>query len=392
MKQIHHFRWVLNHPIIGSLKRLPLKIKGTILVILFLLMILLIRCHREDSKEKLSPDSPVKVSVAKVVVKDMPISLELVGSVYPYQSVALKSRIDSQIVKVNFKDGEYVHEGQILFELDNRTILAQLEQQKANLKRDEAELNRAKRQYERDEELKNKKLSSLEKYDASKNAYEAALAIIQATKAQIENLEVQLAYCFIHAPISGRVGTINLTLGNNVKANDTGSLVTINQIKPIKLQIPLPQRYISHLQQAMDKGEVKVKAKDASGKILGEGVVSYKENTLDESTRNLAVRAIFANEDEKLWPGMFVDVELILGIDHKALIVPVEAIQPGLEGSNYLYKIVEGKAQQISVVVKNTIENFTSITGDVKEGDQVVTDGHLRLKDGSSVTISVEQQ
>lgn len=365
--------------------------KGRMLLYIGLLL-LLGRCgYQYTQKPAAKIDLPVKVTVSKAELKDMPITIALVGSVVPYESVAIKSRIDSQIIKVNFKDGDSVEEGAVLFELDSRAIRAQLEQQKSNLSRDEAELSRAKRQLERDEKLKTSGFSSIEKYDNSKNAVDAASASVLSTKAQVQNLETQLDYSTIRAPISGRVGTISLTLGNTVKANDTQALVTINKIKPIKVQIPVPQRYVSQLQQALAKGDVKVIAKDTSEQILGEGLITSKENALDETTRNLSFRATFVNDHEKLWPGMFVNVQIILSIESQALVVPNEAIQPGQKQS-YLYKIVGDKAKKIPITLKNTEGEFTIIDGEVKPQEQVVIDGHLRLKDGSTVDITTESK
>ncbi len=387
MKIYHHMKSWVSRYVGPILTKAPHISRGTVFFIFSVMLFLAWLVIRNGEKNSSKVEVPVKVSVAHAVTKDLPNSLSLVGSVVPFESVAIKSRIDSQIVKVNFKDGDFVQEGQILFELDSRVIRSQLAQQKANLLRDEAELNRAQRQLARDDKLKDKGFSSIEKYDNSKNAVDAAQASILSTKAQIETLETQLDFCTIRAPISGRVGTINLTLGNTVKANDTPSMVTINQIKPIKVQIPLPQRHITQLQQALAKGDVKVLAKDSADQDLGEGVISYKENTLDENTRNLSVRAIFNNEEEKLWPGMFVNVQIILGLDRGALVVPIEAIQPGQQ-QTYLYKIIDQKAKKIPVTLKGNEGPFAKIDGEVSPGDQVVIDGHLRLKDGSTVDVS----
>lgn len=361
--------------------------KGAIVIALIFLFLLARWALWQKEGESNKGPLPVKVSIARVESKDMPHTIDLVGSVVPYETVAIKSRIDSQIVKVNFKHGDFVQEGQVLFELDSRVIRAQVEQQKATLLKDEAELDRAQRQLDRDDKLKDKGFSSVEKYDTSKNSYEAAKATIQATKAQLENLQTQLDYCTIKAPISGRAGTINLTVGNTVKANDTPAIVIINQIKPIRVQIPLPQRYISLLQEALAKGEVKVNAQDSSDHPLGQGQITYKENALDETTRNLSIRAEFANADEKLWPGMFVDLKLFIGIDHNALVVPQEAVQPGQQNM-YVFKIENNKAKKVSVTLKRTEGLLALIEGDLKPGDMVVTDGHLKLKDESSVVIA----
>jgi membrane fusion protein, multidrug efflux system len=361
--------------------------KGGSLIFFFFLVACYLRFG--VSEEEVQPKG-VKVSVIPVVREDVPFNVDLVGTIQPYMSVAVKSRLDSQVIKVNFKDGDDVTIDQVLFELDDRVIKAQLEQLRANLKRDEAELSRAKRQLERDEKLKDKGVSSLEKYDTTRSAFQAAEAGVLATKAQIQNLEIQLDYARVKAPIAGRAGTIQITQGNTVKANDTTPLVIINQVKPIKAYIPFPQRYYNPLRRSLENKEaVKVIAKDTDGQILGEGTLDYKENTLDEATRTLAVRAVFLNEAEKLWPGMFVDVEVTLSYDKNALVVPLTAVQLAQQG-NYIYKVINGKAKRLNVKILRETKEKAIVEGDLLPGEKVIVDGHLRLKDGMPVEIVSE--
>jgi multidrug efflux system membrane fusion protein len=333
---------------------------------------------------------PTEVSAAPATLRDVPIQIPLVGTVVARESVVLKSRIDSQIIGVFFKDGDFVKEGQILFELDSRALKAQINQLEAALVKEEAQLVNAKRQYERAQKLVKTNVVSQAQVDTAKANYEGQLAQVGAAKANLDNLNVQLSYTSITAPISGRTGTINVTRGNNVKANDTQPLVTINQISPIRVQFAIPQRYYSQVKEAMTKNSrLTLRAKHAESNNVVEGSLEYIDNTIDTSSGTFAARASFDNKDEKLWPGMFVSITLDLGVNENALTIPAVAIQ-GDESSRFVFKVDTSsqKARRTAVEILMNNNELAVITGGLSEGDIVITDGMLRVTDGGSVKIT----
>lgn len=340
-----------------------------------------------SGKDESNRSEVVNVSVAKSLRQDVPIRIPLVGTVVALESVVVKSRIDSQVIKVLFKDGDYVQEGQPLFELDDRAIKAQLSELQASVAKEKAQLVNLQRQYERAQKLLKTNVVSQAQVDEAKASYEAQLAQVEAAQATLDNAAVSLTYTTIHAPIGGRTGTINVTRGNNVKANDTQGLVTINRIDPIRVQFAIPQRYYPQVKAAMStQAGLEIHARHAEAEESVSGKMEYIENAIDISNGTFTARANFSNNKEALWPGMFVNIMLDLGVEKNVLTVPAVAVQ-GDEGHRFVYK-VEGaptKALRTEVETALTTENTTIISKGLNENDLVVTDGILRLIDGATV-------
>jgi multidrug efflux system membrane fusion protein len=343
-------------------------------------------------KKNIISPAPINVSVDNVTIKDMPNNISLVGTVYAYETVAIKSRIDSQITDVYFKDGDEVNAGSLLFKLDDSVLLAALNQYEANLKRDQAQAENARTQYSRYQELVAKGFASKEKVEESKAAFKAQEATVNATKASIQSAKAQLDFTTIKAPISGRAGTINVTRGNNVKANDGNALVTINRVKPIRVQFSIPQRYYDSLREA-SKEVVNVTAQRSDGQILCTGRLEYIDNNIDTSTGSFIARAVFENTDEKLWPGMFVNVSITLNIDKNAMVIPQVAIQNGQDGSFVYILDSEGKkAIKTPVEIVRTQDNNAIIKKGLSAGDRVIVDGLLKISDGALVEFSTKDR
>ncbi len=237
---------------------------------------------KDDPAPKAAPAIPVKS--AAVIRRDMPVTIKAVGTVTPYQTVAIKSRIDSQIMEVKFHDGDDVKKGDTLFVLDDRVLKSQLSEAQANLQRDKAQLLNARQQNERTQKLAQQGYATGTTSDETKAAVESGAATIAADQAAIDNIRVQLGYTIITAPIDGRTGTINVTVGNNVKANDTTSLVTINQIRPILVQVSLPQNNFDAVRLAMGQGDVPVSAKRDGSDAASLGKLQYLDNAIDQGT------------------------------------------------------------------------------------------------------------
>jgi membrane fusion protein, multidrug efflux system len=329
---------------------------------------------------------PVIVRVAPAEQKDVPLALKNVGTVVTSDSVAVKSRLDSQVMEVKFKDGDYVQQGDVLFLLDDRTLKAQLGEMQANLERDKAQLANLQAQYERSKQLALKEFTSKADLDNARAAYEAQHGTMGASEAAMQNIKVQLEYTRITAPISGRTGTINITVGNTVKANDTQALVVINQVKPILVQVSLPQRYLDAVRSAMVNGSVTVIATREGGAEASSGTLEYIDNTVDQSTGTFAARAIFPNDDEALWPGMFVNLTLTLGEEKNVTTVPEVAIQHGQSG-DFVFVIAEDKAEKRAIKVARLQDSVAVIESGLKPGEQVAVDGLMSLTDTSAVTV-----
>jgi membrane fusion protein, multidrug efflux system len=316
--------------------------------------------------------------------KAMPVRLTAIGTVQTVNSVAVHTRLDSQITQVFVQDGQRVKAGEPLFALDARQLQAQRAQVAAALERDQTELGLAKRTLAR----KNPQIDSEAAIDQARTAVQTLLASIAADKANLQNLDVQLTYTTIAAPFSGRLGTIAYKVGSNVKANDATPLVTINQVRPVYVAFSVPQSYLGRIQQAMAEGPVPVSAAlPGSETPPQQGRVAYVENAVDSSTSTISVKAQFPNEDERLWPGAYVNVDVTLRTDPSALVVPAQAVQVSQQGT-YVFIIKDDNTVETRpVVVDRTIGDESVITSGLTKGQRIVVDGQLRLVNGTRVEL-----
>lgn len=331
---------------------------------------------------------PVKVSAA--AVEPTPIEFDTIGTVQTIASVTVKSRLDGFIDKVLVKDGQFVKSGDVMFQLDSRAAQALVDQASATLTRDEAQLANAQRDVGRYKSLVSKDFVSRQQYDTSTTTATALQATVQADRAQLENAKVLLSYYTIVAPLDGRVGMIAIKRGNSIKANDL-PLATVNQIQPIYVSFALPQNDLPELRQAMAEGPVMVKvlAQGDKGAPV-EGKVAFFDNTIDTTSGTINVRATFANEEQRLWPGQFVNVSVLVRMDPNALVVPPTAIQVGQKG-DYVFVIKQDDTAEIRpVTVDRTVNGRVVIGSGLKAGERVATDGQLRLTNGARVHVVTE--
>ncbi|MDE1902471.1 MAG: efflux RND transporter periplasmic adaptor subunit [Alphaproteobacteria bacterium] len=316
---------------------------------------------------------PVPVAIAAVTQQPMPVRIETIGTVQTIANVVVKSRVDGYITDVLIKDGQFVKTGEIMFKLDDRAARAQLEQMKA-------QLENAKRDVARYKPLVSQQF-------VSRQVYDTAVANEQALQAQVDDLQAQLSYYTIVAPIDGRAGTINIKAGNSIKANDL-PFVTINQISPIYVGFTLPQSELPGLRDAMAKGPVTVQAKpngDDGPAIAGK--LAFFDNSVDVNSGTIAAKAVFENSQQRLWPGQFVNVSVTERVDPDALTVPAAAVLVG-QNTSYVYVIKDGGiAHMQPVTVARTIDGVSVISAGLTAGERVATDGQLRLTDGSKVEI-----
>jgi multidrug efflux system membrane fusion protein len=330
----------------------------------------------------------VPVSVAAVVEKAAPMQIHTVGRVQTLASVAVRSRIDGVIASVAVTDGQEVKAGDELFRIDDREAQATLKLAQANLGKDQATLANAKRQMDRLTPLAAKNFTTKQDYDSATTLVETMQATLLADQAAIDAAKVTLSYTIIRAPISGRVGTIVQKLGNSVRAADSTALVTINQLQPILVAFSVAQESMGELQRAMAAGKVPVTAKipDSTAPVQ-QGEVQYVENAIDPTTNTLSVKAQFPNAEEFLWPSQFVNVTMTLRVDPNAIVVPTAAVQVNQDGAYAWVVKPDNTVEMRTLTVARQIGEEMVVTGDLKPGEQLVTEGQLRLENGTKVEI-----
>ena len=338
-------------------------------------------------EEKKEARAKVPVTVATAESRPAPFVLVANGVVEPMQSVGINSQVSGVLVRVNFREGDEVKAGQILFQIDPRPFRAALDAAEATLAKDQAQLENAKRQAERYATLVKER--SVTEADAEQFAANARAlgATVQADRAQIEVAQLNLDYATIKAPISGRTGSQLVKQGNLVRALGTAPIVLINQLRPIAVRFAIPEREFPEIMRRSHGKELAVRAqsKDGRGAPL-EGKLVFVDNAVDTLTGTVVLKAHFPNADGQLWPGQFVTVSLELYVDENATVVPAEAVQSGQVGT-YVY-IVEGdKAKLTSVTVGRTTAGGVIIAKGVAPGDEVVTDGHSRLLPGVQLDV-----
>jgi membrane fusion protein, multidrug efflux system len=333
-------------------------------------------------------DSAVLVTAAPVVEKSMPVAIDAIGAAEAFSVVAVHSQITGELTSVNFKDGDEVTKGQELFTLDRRPLDAALQQAQANLDRDLAQLANAKAQLQRYQDLAERGIATREQLDTSRTTLAALDATTVADRASVENARVQLTYATISAPISGRVGKLLVSVGNLVRANDTTPLVVINQVAPIYAVFGVPEAQLPDLKRYMARGALRVEAgPPTSSEPPSVGRLAFVDNSVDQTTGTIAVRATFPNDDRRLWPGQFVNVTITLDRDPSAIVIPSTAIQDSQQGKIVFVVKPDKTVEQRVIHIRRTANAETVVADGVKAGEMVVTDGQLRLIPGTHVTI-----
>ncbi|HLW11407.1 MAG TPA: efflux RND transporter periplasmic adaptor subunit [Casimicrobiaceae bacterium] len=329
----------------------------------------------------------VPVSIARVVMKDVPVRVHAIGNVEPLTTVAIKARVDGQIDAVRFKEGDEVHAGAVLFELDRRPFEAQLAQAKANLLKDKALLDHAREQEKRNKDLLAQKFISPDAYAQFATNVETAAATVAADDAAVRSVQLSLDYCTIRAPLTGYAGKVMIQQGNLVKANDTLSLVVINQVVPVNVSFSVPESILSDVRRYQADGELHVAAETPSSGNPVPGKLSFVDNTTDITTGTIKLKAEFPNVDKALWPGQFVNVVLTLTMQKNAIVAPTTAVQNGPNGQ-YVFIVAPNQTVALrDVKIARAEGDETVIASGLAPGDTVVTAGQLRLAPGTRVTI-----
>ena len=331
-----------------------------------------------------SPAIPVTAGTVKV--EDVPVFLNGIGTVQAYNSVAIKSRVDGQIVRVDFKEGQDVKEGDPLFQIDPRSYQAAVDQAQAAKQKDEANLVGAQADLERYEKLLTPGWQTRQSYDQQKAQVAQLQAAIKGDEAQINTAKINLGYTDIRSPIDGRLGARLVDKGNIVHANDNTPLVMITEFKPIFVSFTLPQETLDDVHENNKQAPLVVRAFSGDGKKqLAEGKLTLIDNMIDQATGTIHLKARFDNENERLWPGEFVSLRVILSMRRGVATVPQQTVQQGPNG-HYAYVIKpDNTVERRAVEVASIQDGIAVITKGLAENERVVVDGQFRLTEGARV-------
>jgi multidrug efflux system membrane fusion protein len=326
----------------------------------------------------------VPVEVSSVVRKPMPQLIDAVGTVQPIASIAIKARLDSQVMQVHVAEGARVKQGDLLFTLDSRQLRAQSEQITAQIAKDMAQIEQARRDLSRAEDLAGKGVTSAVQRDTAATALKALEAQLAFDRAALANVQAQLTYTEIRAPVSGRIGSIAAKPGAVVRMADTQSLAVVNQMDPIYIAFSVPAPALAQVRAVLEKGPVRVEA--GTGANMSVGEIAFIENTMDLATGTVTAKARMTNTAERLWPGAFVPARIVLGVDNNAVTMPAAALQIGQAGP-FVFVVRDGRAVIVPIKVARTVGEEVVVASGLNGGERVVTSGQLRLADGVAVSV-----
>lgn len=370
----------------------PMRGKALPGVFLLAVLFLLPACSREasgtaESKSRTKPAVPVVVSEA--VRKDVPVRIGAIGKVQAHATVTVKAQVAGELVSVHFKEGRQVRKGDLLFTIDPRPFEAQVKQAEANLAKNRVQLANAQKDVERYGAVVKKGYVSQQQYDTMEATASALGATVRADEAALENAKLSLRYCYIRSPIDGCTGELKVHAGNVVKENDEAApLVTINQISPVFVSFSVPEQNLPEIKKRMAEGKLEVLATvSGSEDAPAAGELTFLDNAVDFSTGTIQLKAEFPNKDKALWPGQFADVTLTLSERRGAVVIPFAAVQTGQQGQYVFVLRPDSTVEYRLISAGRIIGGETIIEKGVAPGEAVVTDGQLRLADGSKVKV-----
>ena len=335
-----------------------------------------------------SRSTAVPVTTTPAQAEDFAIRRRTIGIMELPATVVVKSRLESQVTEQHVRDGQLVKKGDVLFTLDDRVVKAMIARDQAQLEKDQASADRTQLDLDRYQRLSETNATSRQQLDQATADHKIALAVVEADKAQVRADNLQLNYTNIEAPIGGRLGTVRVSPGNLVSVNDPTGLVTITQVRPIRIAFTLPERDLAALRKAyITKPPAVVRVfEPGSNDVLATGELDFIDSLVDSTSGTIAAKAKFANEKFELWPGMYVDVEIDLAVRPKTVMIPTVAIQSGQNGPFVFVATPDKKAEMRKIALVGVEGDRAALASGVTEGDRVIVEGQMRLVDGTGVT------
>jgi membrane fusion protein, multidrug efflux system len=334
----------------------------------------------------------VPVRAALAVQKNIPVEIQAIGVGEATATVALKSQINGQIMRVHFIEGQDLKKNDPLFTIDARAFEASLKQAEATLARDIALAENAQQEASRAEDLRQTDSVPQRQYDLAKASEAATKALVNADRAAVDNAKLQLEYCSLRSPIDGRAGDLLMHEGNIIKANDA-TMVIINQVVPLYVTFSVPEKHLPDIKRALAAGELPVRAvvpgrEDAPA----QGKLAFVDNTVDATTGTIRLKGTFANAEQRLWPGQFVNVTMTLSVQTNAVLVPSQAVESGQRGQYVFVVKPDSTVAYRAVTIGRLVGEELVIDQGLQPGERVVTDGQLQLVDGAKVDVKSDSE
>ena len=343
-------------------------------------------------QQQTKAESRVPVSIVTAQPTNYPVQLKGLGTVLPYNNVIVRSRVDGQIVKIGFREGQTVQQGDLLAQIDSRPFQAALDQAVAKKAQDDATLKNAKLDLDRFSTLAKQEFASRQQLDTQVALVAQDTAQVQADQAAIENAQTQLSYTTISAPITGRVGFRLVDQGNIVSAASQNGIVTVAQVHPISVLFTLPQAQLDRINKAMAHGQVPVTAYTSDGsRKLADGTLTVVNNQVDTTTGVIQLKATFANENDALWPGLSLSVQVKVDTLDNVVVLPQTAIQHGQQGLWAYVVDAQQRARVTPLRVGEADSDNAVVASGISPGDRVVSSGQYRLQDGALVSAGTRQ-
>lgn len=354
-----------------------------------LLTLALAACNRNvQAAGPTGPPTPL-VTIVQASSQDVPRYLDEIGKNAAYESVTVTPQVGGRIIERHFRDGENLRKGQLLFVIDPRPYKAQLDSAQATLAQNKAALDLAKIQFSRDQEIINTRAISRQDYDTKKNAVDVNEAQVAAAKAAVETAKLNLEYCYIHSPIDGRAGARLVDVGNVVQANTTG-LLSVQRLDPIYATFTVTERDLPAVQKQMGLGELKAMVRlpsepEAKARV---GRVEFLDNTVQNGTGTVNLRATVSNSDRHFWPGQFVDVKLVLATEKGAVLIPNQATQVSQQGPFVYVVKADDTAELRQVQLGQRQGEDVVVTAGVAANERVVLTGQMLVRPGAKVRVA----
>ena len=376
---------------LGGLRPARTGLKKILPPIVFAILLTAMACS-EKEQSRPSPEVPVKTALT--ARKDVPEELSAIGTVESASIVNITSRVDGQVMKIHIKEGQDVKQGQTLIDIDDRPYRAMLEAARSTLERDRVKLQKARKDAKRYADLLLKDYVTKSQAEQTQTDLESLEASIRGDEAAVDNAELNVSYCRISSPVNGRTGEILINAGNLVKSGDTTkALMVIHQIEPVYVRFSVPEERLPEIRGLIADHALTVLASPPENKgQTKEGRLTFTDNTINPDTGTINLKAEFENRDKSLWPGQFVNVRLMLGMRPQAVVAPSAAIQTGQHG-NFIFVVKpDMTVESRDVTPGPQINGETVILKGIAPGEQVVTDGQLRLVPGAKVVVKNNAQ